>query len=161
MTELKYLMKNTIVMMCLIAAFASFTLPANAGISKTHEINFDGMVPCVQESVHLQGPFRVELTFAGNKSLTEAKAFVQGIRGTGESSRRTYSANQNNVIVSSNYKVQSGVSRGQVTFKFEVIGRLEGNSGNLVRFEAKQIVRFEFGKNLNLDFESLKVCATP
>ncbi|PYJ45127.1 MAG: hypothetical protein DME80_03860 [Verrucomicrobia bacterium] len=153
-------MKNTIVMMWLIATFGIFTSPANAAISKTHEINFDGMVPCVQEIVHLQGPFRVSLTFAG-KSLTNTEVSVHGIRGTGESSRRTYSADQNNVMVSSNYTVRSGVGSGHLTVTFQVIGRLEGNSGNLVRFWAKQIVRLQFGKNLNLDFESLKVCATP
>ncbi len=147
MTELKNLMKNTIVMMCVIAALAIFTVPANAAISKTHEINFDGMVPCVQEIVHLQGPFRVSLTFAG-KSLTNTEVSVHGIRGTGESSRRTYSADQNNVMVSSNYTVRSGVGSGHLTVTFQVIG-------------AKQIVRLQFGKNLNLDFESLKVCATP
>jgi hypothetical protein len=154
-------MKNTILMICLIAAFAAFTLPANAAISKTHEINFDERVPCVQERVHLQGPFRVELTFAG-KSLSEVQVFVHGIRGTGETSGRTYSADQNNKNVSiQDYKVRGGVGSGHLTVTFQVIGRLEGNSGNLVRFWAKQIVRLQFGKNLNLDFESLKVCVTP
>ena len=57
--------------------------------------------------------------------------------------------------------MRDGVSRGHLTVTFQVIGRLEGNSGNLVRFWAKQIVRLQFGKNLNLDFESLKVCVTP
>jgi len=153
-------MKNTIVMMWLIATFGIFTSPANAAISKTHEINFDGMVPCVQEIVHLQGPFRVELTFAG-RSLPDVQVFVHGIRGTGETSGRTYSADQNNKRVFQDYTVRNNVGSGHLTVTFQVIGRLEGNSGNLVRFWAKQIVRLQFGKNLNLDFESLKVCATP
>ena len=156
-------MKKTILMICLIAVFAIFTLPVDAAMSRTHEINFDKMVPCVGEVVHLKGPFHVSFTFAGDKSLTSAQASVQGIKGTGESTRSAYSANQNNIMVSSTFKVRSGVSSGQVTVKFEVIGRPEGNanSGNLIRFWAKQIVRFTFGKTLTVDFESLDVCVTP
>jgi hypothetical protein len=51
----------------------------------------------------------------------------------------------------------------QLTVKFEVIGRLEGNanSGNLIRFWAKQTVRLHFAKTLTVDFEALDVCVTP
>jgi hypothetical protein len=59
--------------------------------------------------------------------------------------------------------VRNNVGKGHITLTFEVIGRSEGNpnSGNLIRFWAKQIVRWEFGKTLTVDFEQLKVCAIP
>ena len=72
-------MKNTTLMICVVAALAIFTSPADAAISRTHEINFDMMVPCVGEIVYLNGPIRVSLTFAGN-SLTHVEYSVQGIR---------------------------------------------------------------------------------
>jgi len=67
-------MKNTTLTltMCLIAAFAVFTLPVDAATVRTHEINFDMMVPCVGEKVHLSGPFKVSLAFTG-KSLTNTE----------------------------------------------------------------------------------------
>jgi len=117
------------------------------------------MVPCVGEIVHLKGPFHVSLTFSG-KSLTNAEASVNDIRGTGENTRRTYLANGNK-MQSTNYMVRNGVGRGHFIVKFEIIGRAEGNPGNVIRFWAEQIVRLEFGKNLNVDFEALKVCVTP
>jgi len=57
--------------------------------------------------------------------------------------------------------VRNGVTRSNITVTFEIIGRVEGSPGNVIRFWARQIVRLDFGKNLNLDFESLKVCVTP
>ena len=153
-------MKKTPFIICLIAAFTIFTLPVDAAISRTHEINFDERVPCVGEVVHLKGPFHVSLTFAG-KSLTNVETSVQGIRGTGETTGRTYSASQINKTQSTNYAVHGGVGSGQVTVKFEVIGHREGNSGNLIRFWAKQTVRLHFAQKLTVDFESLDVCVTP
>ena len=152
-------------MICLIATFAIFTFRVDAAaISRTHEIDFDKMVPCVGEVVHLKGPFSISFTFAGDKSLTNSpQASVQGIKGAGESTRRTYSADQNNIMVSGRYSVRSGVGSGPVTVKFEVIGRPEGhpNSGNLIRFWVKQTVRLQFAKSLTVDFEALDVCVTP
>jgi len=154
-------MKNTTLTltMCLIAAFAVFTLPVDAATVRTHEINFDMMVPCVGEKVHLSGPFKVSLTFTG-KSLTNTEVFLHNIRGIGENTRRTYSADPNNRMVSNNYTVRNGEGRGHLIVTFEVIGRSEANPGNVIRFWAKQIVRLEFGKTLAVDFEALKVCVT-
>ena len=149
-------------MMCLIAALAMSTWPVDAAVSETHEINFDKMVPCVGEIVHLKGPIRVSLTFAG-KSLTNVAYSVQGIRGHGESTGRTYSAGLNQ-RESTNYSVRNNVGRGHITLTFEVIGRLEGNpnSGNPFRFWAKQIVGLEFRNTLQKpDWEALKVCVMP
>ena len=154
-------MKNTILMMSLIAAFAAFASPVDAA-TRTHEINFDMRVPCVGDTVHLHGPFHISLTFGAGKSLTNVEASVHGIKGTGENTRHTYVADQGNMTVSlSPYAVRNGVGRGTITVTFEIIGRVEGNPGNVIRFWARQIVRLEFGKNLNLDFEALKVCVTP
>ena len=152
-------MKNTILVMSLIAAFAAFTSPVDVAM-RTHEINFDMRVPCVGDTVHLHGPFHLTLTFSG-KSLTNVQASVHGIKGTGENTPHKYSADQGNMMIASPYMVRNGVGRGHVTVTFQIIGRPEGNSGNVIRFWAKQIVRVDFGKNLNLDFEALKVCVTP
>ena len=147
-------------MMCLIAALAMSTSPVDAAIAETHEINFDKMVPCVGEIVHLKGPIRVSLTFVG-KSLTNVAYSVQGIRGTGESTGRTYSASLNQ-RESTDYSVRNNVGRGHITLTFEVIGRLEGNSGIPFRFWAKQIVGLEFRNTLQKpDWEALKVCVMP
>src|SRR5215471_15740451 len=100
-------MKNITLMMCLIAALAMSKSPLDAAISETHEINFDMMVPCVGEIVHLKGPIRVSLTFAG-KSLTKVAYYVQEIRATGESIGRTYSASLNQ-RESTNYSVRNNV----------------------------------------------------
>ena len=146
--------------MCLIAALAMSTSPVDAAIAETHEINFDKMVPCVGEIVHLKGPIRVSLTFVG-KSLTNVAYSVQGIRGTGESTGRTYSASLNQ-RESTDYSVRNNVGRGHITLTFEVIGRLEGNSGIPFRFWAKQIVGLEFRNTLQKpDWEALKVCVMP
>jgi hypothetical protein len=147
--------------MSLITAFAVFTSPVDAA-TRIHEINFHENVPCVGETIDLDGPFHITLTFSADKSLTNVEVSVQGIRGTGENTHRTYSADQGNKNVSTpSYTVRNGVGRGNIIVTFQVVGRSEGNSGNVVRFWAKQIVRVEFGKNLKLDFESLKVCVTP
>ena len=146
--------------MPLIAAFAAFTSPVDAAM-RTHEINFDMRVPCVGDTVHLHGPFHLSLTFSG-KSLTNVQSSVHGIKGTGENTPHKYVADQGNMMISAPYTVRNGVTRSNITVTFEIIGRPEGgNSGNLIRFWAKQIVRLEYGKNLNLDFEALKVCVTP
>jgi hypothetical protein len=80
-------MKNTTLslMMCLIAAFAVSTVPVDAATVRTHEINFDMMVPCVGEIVHLNGPFKVSLTFAAPKRL----------RRNGEQSSTSQSGDRN------------------------------------------------------------------
>ena len=152
-------MKNTILITFLIATFAAFTSPVDAA-TRTHQINFEEMVPCVGDTVHLQGPFHLTLTFSG-KSLTNVEASVHGIKGTGENTPHKYWADQGNMMMASSYTVRNGVGRGHVTVTFQIIGRPEGGSGNVIRFWAKQIVRVDFGKNLNLDFEALKVCVTP
>jgi hypothetical protein len=153
-------MKKTILITFLIATFAAFTSPIDAA-TRTHEINFEIMVPCVGETVHLHGPFHITLTFSG-KNLTNVEVSIQGIRGTGENPRHTYVADQNNKNVSTpSYTVRNGVGRGNIIVTFQIIGRVEGNPGISSRFWAKQIVRVDFGKNLNLDFESLKVCVLP
>jgi hypothetical protein len=145
--------------MSLIVAFAAFTSPVDAA-TRTHEINFDMRVPCVGDTVHLHGPFHISLTFSG-KSLTNVEASVHGIKGTGENTRHTYVADQGNVMISSPFTVRNGVTKSNITVTFQIIGRVEGNPGNVIRFWARQIVRLDFGKNLNLDFETLKVCVTP
>ncbi len=152
-------MKNTILVMCIIAAFAVFNSQVDAA-TRTREINFDEMVPCVGDTVHLHGPFHITLTFSG-KSLTNVQASVHGIKGHGENTAHKYVADQGNMMISSPYTVRNGVTRSNITVTFEIIGRVEGNPGNVIRFWARQIVRLDFGKNLNLDFESLKVCVTP
>jgi hypothetical protein len=115
------------------------------------------MVSCVGEIVHLNGPFKVSLTFAG-KNLTNAEVFLHNIRGIGENTRRPYSANPNSGMESKNYTVRNGMGRGRLVVTFEVIGRSEANPRNVIRFWAKQIMRLEFGKTLAVDFEALKVC---
>ena len=142
-------------------ALAIFTSPVDAASpSKTHEINFDKLVPCVGEIVHLKGPIRVSLTFAG-KNLAEAKVFVEGIRGKGENSGRTYSADPNNKEESQKYNVpRKGPGRGELIVKFLVIGRRQGNDN--IRFWAKQVVGLKFdGKTLDVDWDPLKVCVMP
>ena len=145
--------------MCLVAAFAAFTSPLDAA-TRTHEINFDMMVPCVGDTVHLHGPCQISLTFSG-KSLTNGVASVHGIKGTGENTAHKYVADQDNMKISlSPYTVRNDVGRGTITVTFQIIGRVEGHPGNVIRFCATQTVRLVFGKTLNLDFESLKVCLT-
>ena len=154
-------MKNTILITFLIAAFAAFTSPVDAA-TRTHQIDFDMMVPCVGETVHLDGPFHITLTFSADKSLTNVEASVHGIKGTGENPHHTYVADQGNRMTSfPSYRVRNGVGRGSIAVTFQIIGRVEGNPGVVRNFWAKQIVRVDFGKNLNLDFESLKVCVLP
>ena len=142
-------------------ALAIFTSPVDAANhEKKQEINFDKLVPCVGEIVHLKGPIRVSLTFAG-KNLAEAKVFVEGIRGKGENSGRTYSADPNNKAESKKYKVPpKGPGRGELIVKFLVIGRRQGN--DTVRFWARQVVGLKFdGKILDMDWEPLQVCVLP
>lgn len=150
--------------MSLIAAFAVFTSPVDAA-TRVHEINFHENVPCVGETIHLDGPFQITLTFSTDKSLTDVEVSVNGIKGTGENPHHKYVADQGNRMTSfpSPYRVRNGVGRGTIAVTFQINGHVEGSPGIVSRFWAKQIVRVEFGKGLKLDFESLKVCvmATP
>ena len=144
-------------------ALAIFTSPVDAA-KKEAEIDFDENVPCVGEIVHLKGPIRVSLTFSG-KLLTDYQVFLEGIRGNGDNSKRRYSAT-NNKSESVKYKVQKEggrqVGRGQIVVKFEIVGRREGSSGNLVRFWAKQVVGIKKdGNGVDADFDPLIVCVMP
>jgi hypothetical protein len=158
-------MKNTTLIICLIMTLAIFpsSVDAQQVKKRTHEIKFDEMVPCVGEVVHLSGTISVSLTFAG-KQLNNVDYSVE-IRGTGESTGRTYSPGRIKDH-SQNYKVnKNGVGTGDVILTFGIIGRSEANPGNDIFFLAKQIVGLDF-RNTNkptpliVDFEALKVCVT-
>jgi len=160
----RWRLKNTALLMCVVAALAIFPSSVDAQVKKrTHEITFDEMVPCVGEVVHLRGTISVSLTFAG-KNLTDVDYSVEDIRGTGESTGRTYSPGRIKDH-SQDYKVNNkGVGKGDVTLTFGIIGRSEANRGNDMFFLAKQIVGLDF-RNTNkppliVDFEALKVCVT-
>jgi hypothetical protein len=98
MIEGRNLMKNITLIMCLIAALAIFTLPADAAtiVKQSTLITLSVPVACnVGEVVDLSGRLHTVITFTRNSRHGSAHVNVnaQGVAGTGEITGRTFQAN--------------------------------------------------------------------
>jgi len=94
----KMKMKNITLIMCLIAALAIFTLPADAAqiVKQSTPITVSVPVVCnVGEVVDLSGRLHTVITFTRNSRHGTAHVHVntQGVAGTGEITGRTFQAN--------------------------------------------------------------------
>jgi hypothetical protein len=95
----KMKMKNITLIMCLIAALAIFTLPADAAtkINQSTPITLSVPVACnnVGEVVDLSGRLHTVITFTRNSRHGSADVHVnaQGVAGTGEITGRTFQVN--------------------------------------------------------------------
>ena len=91
-------MKNTTLMMCFIAAFAIFTLPADAATTVNQSTPIAVSVPVVcnvGEVVDLSGTLHTVIKFRRNSRHGSARVHVnaQGVAGTGEVTGRTFQVN--------------------------------------------------------------------
>jgi hypothetical protein len=93
-------MKNTTLIMCLIAALAIFTSPVDADrVDQSIPITLSVPSPCVGEVVSLSGTLDTVITFnRRHRSRQRSRSFMlylnaQGIAGIGEITGRAYQVN--------------------------------------------------------------------
>jgi hypothetical protein len=128
-------MKNTKIMMFLVAVLAIFTKPANAAIqvNESTQITLSVFVPCAAggagEIVDLSGPLHVLFTFTikGNNVSGRFQFQPQGISGTGETTGLTYHATG---LTAENFtqSLQNGQLNVTSINRFDIIGQGPNNN---------------------------------
>ena len=132
----KSMKRNIITMICLFAALALFSAPANAAkqVNDSTDISLTVFIPCAAggagELVDLSGPLHtlVNLTINGNNVRGTAHFQPQGIAGTGETTGDKYQATG----VTKNSSFKGSFQNGQFTQtfvdNFRIIGSGPGNN---------------------------------
>ena len=128
--------KNIITLICLFAALALFTVPANAGkqVNDVGDISLTVFVPCAAggagELVDLSGPLHTVINFTINSNNVSGMAHFQpqGIVGTGETTGDKYQAT--GVTKDSSFKgsFQNGQFNQTFVNNFRIIGSGPGNN---------------------------------
>jgi len=128
-------MKNTAIMMFLVAALAIFTVPANAAKQINESIPFSAIVfvPCADggagENVDLSGNLHVlaTLTINGNNFSLIMHDQPQGVSGTGETTGDKY---QGTGVTQQSMKGSFQNGQANFTFidRFDIIGQGPGNN---------------------------------
>jgi len=128
-------MKNTKIMMFLVAVLAIFTMPANAAVqvNESPQITLSVFVPCAAggagEIVDLSGPLHILFTFTinGNNVSGRFQFQPQGISGTGETTGLTYHATG---LQASNFtqSLQNGQLNVTSINRFDIIGQGPNNN---------------------------------
>src|SRR6266478_5602952 len=128
-------MKNTKIMMFLVAALAILTGPANAAIqvNESTQITLSVFVPCAAggagEIVDLSGPLHVLITFTinGNNVSGYMHFQPQGISGAGETTGVKYQATG---VTQSSFatSLQNGQANFTFVNNFRIIGQGPGNN---------------------------------
>jgi hypothetical protein len=137
-------MKNTKIMMFLVAALAILTGPANAAIqvNESIPITLSVFVPCAAggagEIVDLSGPLHVLITFtiSGNNVSGRQQFQPQGISGTGETTGLSYQAT-GLTATSFTSSLQNGQANMTFINRFDIIG--QGPNNNFVVHETAHI----------------------
>ena len=137
-------MKNTKIMMFLVAALAILTGPANAAIqvNESIPITLSVFVPCAAggagEIVDLSGPLHVLITFtiSGNNVSGRQQFQPQGISGTGETTGLRYQAT-GLTATSFTSSLQNGQANTTFINRFDIIG--QGPNNNFVVHETAHI----------------------
>ena len=131
-------MKNTILIMCLGAALALATVPANAAVQVNDiaDINLVAFIPCADggagEVVNLSGPLHVVITFTinGNNISGVAHFQPQGITGTGETTGDKYQSTGVTKNIGFKTSFQNGQATQSFVNNFKIIGA--GPDNNLL-----------------------------
>jgi len=128
--------KNMTIIMCLFAALALFTVPADAAkqVNDKSDIELSFFVPCAAggagELVDLSGPLHTLITFTINgNNVSETTHFQpQGVSGTGETTGDKYQAT--GVTKDTSFKASFQNGQAQQTFlnNFRIIGTGPGNN---------------------------------
>ena len=128
--------KNITITMCLFAALALFTVPANAAkqVNDKSDIELSFFVPCAAggagELVDLSGPLHTLITFTinGNNVSGTTHFQPQGVSGTGETTGDKYQAT--GVTKDTSFKASFQNGQAQQTFlnNFRIIGTGPGNN---------------------------------
>ena len=142
-------MKNTTLMMCLIATLAIFMSPVDAAkiVNQSIPITLSVPVPCAGEVVDLSGKLHTVITFTRNKRNVSAHVHVnaQGITGTGEITGRTFQVNG-----AFNISFHNSLLNGQGTKTFiitlEVTDEL-GPTGSVTGFTLQETAHVTFNAN--------------
>jgi hypothetical protein len=149
MMEEKNLMKNTTLMMCLIAALTIFTSPVDAAkiVNQSIPITLSVPVPCVGEVVDLSGRLHTVITFTRNSRRVNAHVHVnaQGITGTGEITGRTFQAN-GATNISFHNSLLNGLGTKTFIIRLEVTGA-SGPSGSVTGFTLQETAHVTFNAN--------------
>jgi|SRR5579864_2658227 len=130
-------MKTSIlsVTVCLVAAMAFMTAPANAArvVNQSNQISLSVFVPCAAggagEMVDLSGPLHtlITLTINGN-NFSEVMHFQpQGISGTGETTGAKYQATGVTEETTTG-SFQNGQFKQTFVNRFDIIGQGPGNN---------------------------------
>jgi hypothetical protein len=164
MMEEKNLMKNTTLMMCLIAALAIFTLPADAAkiVNQSIPITISVPVPCVGEVVDLSGKLHTVITFTSNSRRVNAHVHVnaQGITGTGEITGRTYQAN-GVINISFHQSLLNGQGTTTFIIRLKVTG-VSGPGGSVIGFTLQDTAHVTFNAKgtVTVNFDNFKADCT-
>jgi hypothetical protein len=148
--EGRNLMKNTTLMMCLIAALSIFTLPADAAqkVNQSTPITVSVPVVCnVGEVVDLSGRLHTVIKFTRNHRRGSAQLNVnaQGVAGTGEITGRTFQANgEFNLPLSKSFLNGAGTVGTKVWF---LVTGAPGPDGSVPGFGLQADVWFTFHAN--------------
>jgi hypothetical protein len=142
-------MKNTTLMMCLIATLAIFMSPVDAAkiVNQSIPITLSVPVPCAGEVVDLSGKLHTVITFTRNRRNVSAHVHVnaQGITGTGEITGRTFQVNG-----AFNISFHNSLLNGQGTKTFiitlEVTDEL-GPMGSVTGFKLQETAHVTFNAN--------------
>jgi hypothetical protein len=136
-------------MMCLFAALALFTVPANAAkqVNDMSDINLSVFVPCAAggagELVDLTGPLHtlITFTFSGHNVSGTSHFQPQGIVGTGETTGDKYQATG---VTRSSFKgsFQNGQFTQTFVNNFRIIGQGSGNN-----FLVHEVLHVTFNAN--------------
>ena len=127
--------KNITIMMCLFAALALFTVPANAAkqVNDVTDIDLPVFIPCAAggagELVDLSGPLHTLITFTINGNNVSGKTHFQpqGISGTGETTGDKYQATG---VTQESFtgSFQNGQFSDTFVNNFRIIGQGPGNN---------------------------------
>jgi hypothetical protein len=151
MMKRKSFMKNTTVMMCLIAALGIFTLPADAArrVNQSIPVTLSVPVPCnnVGEVVDLSGTWQTVIGFTRNSRRGSVLLHVdtQGVAGTGEITGRGFQGN-GEINISFRRSLLNG--RGTTSFKTETgVTGPPGPDGSVISFCLQVDVHVTFNAN--------------
>jgi hypothetical protein len=147
----KNLMKNTTLMMCLIAALAIFTLPVDAAttVSQSIPITLSVPVACagVGEVVDLSGRLDTVVTLTRhNRRPVSLHVNAQAVAGTGEITGRTFQANGEINMPFQMFLLNGG---GTISFKTEFleVTSAPGPDGSVISFWLQGTAHVTFHAN--------------
>src|SRR5262249_48682236 len=151
MMDGKNFMKNTIVMMCLIAALAIFTLPADAAkrVNQSVPITLSVPVPCVGEVVDLSGTLHTVIKSrrgTRNSASVSLQVNTQGVAGIGQITGRGYQAN-GNIDIPFNMFLLNGASNVTRRTEFIEVTTAAGHDGSILTFWLQGDLHLTFHAN--------------